>query len=125
MGQLNLASATFMVGSLAEVAREISDPSTWAEWASGLELTVDEDRGTSGVRWRVAGAVTGTAEVWLEPVMDGVVVHWFLRGEGRSAASSREVRYRGAWSRYVFALKDRLEEGRAPGVKPGAEAAED
>ena len=40
-----------------------------------------EDRGPSGQRWTVTGALTGTMEVWLEPMMDGVLLHYFLHAE--------------------------------------------
>jgi hypothetical protein len=42
---------------------------------------VIEDRGPAGQRWTVAGPLTGTMEVWLEPVMDGVLLHYFLHAE--------------------------------------------
>ena len=39
------------------------------------------DRGVKGVQWAVRGALTGSMEIWLEPVGDGTVVHWFLRAD--------------------------------------------
>ena len=81
------------------------------------------DRGAQGVRWSVVGdAWTGSMEVWLEAVGDGTVLHWFLRvdpvGEplARRAATREGVRRQRAAKAVAFALKDRLEAGRPPGV---------
>jgi hypothetical protein len=65
-------------------------------------------------------------------VLDGVVVHYYLRADdaepgdatqgdlasARSRRASDRVRDRRAraWKRAVNALKDELEEGRAPGL---------
>lgn len=64
-------------------------------------------------------------EVWLEAVGDGTVLHWFLRvdpvGEALPprAATREVVRRQRAAKALAFALKDRLEAGRPPGVPPG------
>jgi hypothetical protein len=82
---------------------------TWPD----LRLRVREDRGAEGLRWEVTGALTGTAEIWLEPVGDGTVVHFYLRsGLGERARERRRV----AWKRAVHRLKDELEAGRAVGT---------
>jgi hypothetical protein len=91
----------------------------WPDWSS----TVFMDRGRQGTRWSVSGAVhglpaVGSAEIWLEPVLDGVVVHHFLRLE--VAASPRRCaraqrRYALAWKQQLAAFKDRLEADRTPG----------
>ena len=126
MDELNLADATFIVATPDRVAGQVLDRALWGAWWPGLQVGEIVDRGIVGARWQVSGEVTGTAELWLEPVLDGVVLHWFLRGRchGRSAATT-EDRYRRRWKRQVFRLKDRLEAGRAPGVKPDGVAAED
>ncbi len=51
-----------------------------------------EDRADKGIRWQVHGALDGTMEVWLEPVLDGTIVHYFLHAEptGRDAAAVRK-----------------------------------
>ena len=82
---------------------------------------MSEDRGQQGIRWTCAGALTGSAEVWLEPYGDGVIVHCYLRGEppaGRSARSvAREVtRRQRQVKRVTFALKDQLEGDRPAGI---------
>jgi hypothetical protein len=50
-------------------------------------LTVVEDRGAMGHRWTVAGALTGTMEIWLESVLDGVVLHYFVHAEPAGVAA--------------------------------------
>lgn len=121
-----MAVATFVVAAPASVAARVCDPGAWAAWWPDLELTVSEDRADRGVRWAVAGAVSGTAELWLEPVLDGTVVHWFLRGHPAAGSARRaEVRYRRGWRTVVLGVKDELEAGRPPGVKPAGVAAED
>jgi len=57
----------------ADVGRAVADTSSWRRWWPDLRLTVVEDRGPAGQRWTVAGALTGTMEVWLQPMMDGVI----------------------------------------------------
>jgi hypothetical protein len=80
------------------------------------------DRGQAGIRWSVSGALHGSTELWLEPVLDGVVVHYYLRADSAdrpdTAVSADRLRDRRAraWKRSVNALKDELERGRAPGT---------
>jgi hypothetical protein len=124
MQRLELAEDTFVVADLGSVVTAFLDPVDWRRWWPRLELEVAQDRGPVGVRWRVSGEVQGTGELWLEPVMDGVVVHWFLRGSCRGRAARTAARYRRDWRRVSFGLKDRLEAGRPPGVKPRGQAAE-
>ena len=40
-----------------------------------------EDRADKGIRWTVAGPLTGTMEIWLESMLDGVILHYFLHAE--------------------------------------------
>lgn len=94
---------------------------TWPD----LILRVHEDRGDKGLRWTVDGALRGTMEVWLEPVLDGTVLHYFLRADeiGRPPSDRRvraETRRRRLAARaWFFELKRRLETPRAPGCAPG------
>ncbi|MET0457353.1 MAG: polyketide cyclase / dehydrase and lipid transport, partial [Mycobacterium sp.] len=84
-----------------------------------------EDRADKGMRWAVAGALTGTMEVWLEPSMDGVILHYFLHAEP-SGATARELAgmnlakanhdRRVAGKRMAFEVKRKLEESRPVGV---------
>jgi hypothetical protein len=87
------------------------------------------------MRWTVTGALVGSSEIWLEPVGDGTVVHYYLRADltrrgmpatpvtgppGRLGRLGRRTAraYAVAFKRRLNALKDELEGGRLPGVPP-------
>ncbi|GAB2680251.1 polyketide cyclase / dehydrase and lipid transport [Thalassiella azotivora] len=126
MTAIDLVDDTFVAAPPTVVAGHVHDPSRWAVWWPDLGLVVSRDRGPKGVQWVVAGRArgwTGTAEVWLEPWGDGVLVHHYLRldpVDGGDRLSPRradaERRRRAlAWKAHVHALKDALERGRRPG----------
>jgi hypothetical protein len=87
---VDLVDETFIVADRTLLARQISDPALWLEWWPDLRLSVVTDRGLDGIRWSVSGALSGTAEIWLEPWQDGVIVHWFLRA-GLPPRGSRDT----------------------------------
>nr|WP_202422007.1 hypothetical protein [Gordonia sp. SID5947] len=108
------------------VTEVVGSRADWRRWWPDLRLTVTEERGAQGVRWRVEGPLAGTMEIWCEPVMDGFVLHYFLHAEptadlpaeGRARAvyladANRERRAAGKLM--SFEVKDRLESGRAVG----------
>jgi hypothetical protein len=77
------------------------------------------------VRWTVRGALVGTMEVWLEPVLDGTVLHYFLRADLPPGPAARPGRLRREKTRRQLAakavaldLKAVLEGGRRPGCPP-------
>lgn len=84
------------------------------------------------MRWTVSGALVGTMEVWLEPVLDGTMLHYFLRADPaglaallelsaakRARAVRREIRRRQlAAKQMALRLKMALEDGRLPGIPP-------
>ena len=74
MNSIQIADETFVAADPVEVGKAIGNPANWRRWWPDLLLTVVEDRGELGHRWTVAGALTGTMEIWLEPVLDGVVL---------------------------------------------------
>ncbi len=143
---MDLIDETFIVASPAELSAVVHDPRRWRAWWPGLRLTVFMDRSEQGIRWSVTGDLVGSAEIWLEPFGDGVVVHHYLRAdptrpgsqteplEGDPAKQRRQAdrirrRHALAWKRSVNALKDELEAGRPAGtprveVKPPAGPAE-
>jgi hypothetical protein len=88
---------------------------------------VTRDRGPEGLVWSVRGELSGDMEIWLEPVADGVVLHYLVRADptapGR-ADRRREQRTR-AWKQHVHRLKDELEAGREPGRGRSAAVKED
>jgi len=128
---IDLADDTFVVADAAAVAGWVAQPGVAEGWFPDLHLATTRDRGAKGRQWRVTGSLTGTAEVWVEPWGDGVVVHWFLRGDpgvggphgpapdGGPALdrwADRERRLRTVrWKQVVHRLKDELEAGRRPG----------
>ena len=129
MPSLDLSCDDLIVAEPAYVAERLGDDSLWRSWWPGLTLTPYERRGAEGVRWIVAGELTGTAEWWLEAVRDGVVVHWYLRAEPprplrpRALAKLRES-YVAAYRRNLWRFKDEVEAGRAAGEhRPGWEPA--
>ena len=140
MPSVDVADDTFVVADPAEVARLVADPTRWVRWWPDLRLEVTRRRGLEGVQWRVDGALVGTMEIWLEPALDGVLVHHYLRADlprragrprGRRSAERERRRRALAWKLQVTALKDALEAGRVPGtprsperVKPPPGAAE-
>lgn len=125
MSSIQVADQTFVAAPAAAVATALSPREQWQRWWPDLELEVREDRGDKGIRWSVRGGLTGTMEVWLEPSLDGVVVHYFMHAEPaqpmsgrRAAAANRERRIAGKVM--SFEIKDRLEADRPAGVAPSA-----
>jgi hypothetical protein len=135
---VDLVDDTFLACSPAVVARVVADPARWAVWWPDLRLTTTRDRGAKGRQWAVQGALVGTAEIWLEPWWDGVLLHHYLRADrtartdrvlaadrvaaSRSAARERQRRARW-WKSQVHRLKDELEAGRRSGEPSRAAAA--
>ena len=126
---IDLVDETFIAVPPATVAAVFKDPRSWRHYWPDLHLTVYADRGDEGLRWTVSGALVGTMEVWCERVMDGTVLHYFLRADPpgpdgtpqplppRRGAAVAAERQRAAKA-IAFALKARLEGDRAPGEPP-------
>jgi hypothetical protein len=118
---VDLIDETFVVADRAVLAACVHDHQRWRSWWPDLALTVFMDRGLDGIRWSVTGGWLGSAEIWLEPFGDGVLLHLYLRldpaGEALGARVAARVRHRFAlrWKRHANALKDELEAGRPPG----------
>lgn len=129
MHSIQIADETFVAADAAEVGRAVADRTSWSRWWPDLRLTVVEDRGEAGQRWTVTGALTGTMEIWLEKVLDGVVVHYFVHAEPSGAAAHELAtmnlakmnhRRRVAGKDMAFEVKRTLEAGRPVGVSPSA-----
>jgi hypothetical protein len=125
MNSIQIADETFVAADPVEVGRAIGDPASWRRWWPDLLLTVVEDRQDKGHRWTLAGALTGTMEIWLEPVLDGVVLHYFLHAEPSGAAAwqlakmnlaKMNHRRRVAGKNMAFEVKRTLEATRPVGV---------
>jgi hypothetical protein len=108
----DLADDTFVAAPPRTVSERVHDPARWRSWWPDLDLAVTLDRGVRGIHWEVEGALHGTAEIWLEAVGDGTVIHFYLRAGLSDRARARRGR---AWKRSVNRLKDELEAGRRPG----------
>jgi hypothetical protein len=125
MNSIQIADETFVAADPVEVGRAVGDPASWRRWWPDLLLTVVEDRGEMGHRWTVAGALTGTMEIWLEPVLDGAVLHYFLHAEPSGVAAwelakmnlaKMNHRRRVAGKNMAFEVKRTLEATRPVGV---------
>ncbi|BAX97232.1 hypothetical protein MSTE_01916 [Mycobacteroides stephanolepidis] len=124
MNSIQVADQTFIAADPADIGRAISNPADWRRWWPDLQLNVVEERGEKGIRWTVAGPLTGTMEVWLEPALDGAILHYFLHAEptGVSAAQVAKLNLaqlnharRVTGKRFAFGVKQRLEADRTIG----------
>ncbi|MFO7194248.1 MULTISPECIES: hypothetical protein [Thermocrispum] len=120
---IDLVDETFIAVPPATVAAVFKDPRSWRHYWPDLHLTVYADRGDEGLRWTVSGALVGTMEVWCERVMDGTVLHYFLRADPVGAHTRRQLvrardRRAKAAKQLALNLKLTLEDGRRPGVPP-------
>ncbi|HEY6573662.1 MAG TPA: polyketide cyclase / dehydrase and lipid transport [Mycobacterium sp.] len=125
MNSIQIADETFVCADPVDVGAAVADPASWRQWWPDLRLTVIEDRGPMGHRWTVTGALTGTMEVWLEAVLDGVVLHYFLHAEpsgvtawelARMNLAKSNHRRRVAGKAMAFEVKRKLEKTRPVGV---------
>jgi len=125
MNSIQIADETFVSADPVEVGMAVGDPASWRRWWPDLNLTVVEDRGEVGHRWTVTGSLTGTMEVWLQPVLDGAILHYFLHAEPSGAAAHQLAKMnlakmnhkrRVAGKNMAFEVKRRLEATRPVGV---------
>jgi hypothetical protein len=123
---VDVVDDTFLACGPAQVADVVADPQRWDQWWPDLRLRTTRDRGVKGRQWTVTGALVGTAEIWLEPWWDGVVLHYYLRADpvGRAGGAGQDTQRWAArerqrrvqrWKGHVHRLKDDLEAGRRPG----------
>jgi hypothetical protein len=124
---VQIADQTYIAADPARVGAAVGDPANWRRWWPDLRLEVTEDRGPLGVRWTVQGPLTGTMEIWLEPVLDGAVLHYFLHAEPSAAAAPHRAKQnlaklthlrRVTGKKVAFEVKARLESSRPVGVSP-------
>lgn len=121
---LDVVDETFLAVPPKQVAMVFAEPAAWRRFWPDLTLTVYADRGAEGMRWTVHGALVGTMEVWLEPMLDGTLLHYFLRADlttppanPRTTGKERTRRQLAAKS-LALDLKRELENGRRPGCPP-------
>ena len=89
MPTVDLIDETFVAASPEVVAACVADPAQWRRWWPKRRLEVFMDRGDRGIRWSIAGDLVGSAEIWLEPVLDGTLVHYFVRADPPGGAPGR------------------------------------
>ncbi len=130
VNSIQIADQTYVAADGARVGAAIADPSNWRRWWPDLRLQVVEDRAEKGMRWAVTGALTGTMEIWLEPLkdgIDGVMLHYFMHAEPTGVAAwqlaklnlaKMNHRRRVAGKNMAFELKVTLERSRPVGVSP-------
>lgn len=125
MPAIDVVDSTWFAARPGAVAALIAEPGNWRRWWPELSLEVDEWRGEKGIRWRVprvggaAAGLSGSAEVWLEPMFEGVVAHFFLRLDPPPGTRIRPRRrerivehYRLRTKRAFWAFADQLDPGR-------------
>ena len=127
MHSIQVADETFVAADPAQVGKVVADRVNWRRWWPDLRLQVIEDRGDKGIRWAVTGPLIGTMEIWLEPSLDGVLLHYFLHAEP-SGVSARQLarmnlakithRRRVAGKDMAFEVKTAIERSRPVGVSP-------
>lgn len=127
MNSIQISDETFVATDGARVGAAVADRASWRRWWPDLRLQVVEDRADKGIRWSVTGALTGTMEVWLEPSLDGVVLHYFLHAEPTGVAAWQLAklnlakmthRRRVAGKKMAFEVKTTLERSRPVGISP-------
>ena len=84
---VQISDETFVAADPVRVGAAVGDPASWRRWWPDLRLRVIEDRADKGIRWAVTGPLTGTMEIWLEPSLDGVLLHYFLHAEPSGVAA--------------------------------------
>ncbi len=127
VSSIQVADQTFVAAPPERIAEEVAALDRWRAWWPDLALTVREDRAEKGIRWAVSGPLEGTMEVWIEPVLDGAVIHYFLHCEPAGVAPERIAgldlagmnRTRRVQGKVMtFEVKQRLEAGRPAGEPP-------
>lgn len=123
---IDIVDSSWLGARPAVVAPAIADPANWRRWWPGLRLRAVDARGEKGVRWQVDAVaeesscgLSGSAEVWLQPVDGGTVAHFFLRldpvpgAELSDRACERVVRtYRSRTKTAFWTLGDQLDPAR-------------
>jgi hypothetical protein len=117
---IHVLDETFVVATPDRLRVDWCDERTWARLLPGCTLECYDDRGLLGKRWHLRGRLTGTAEVWLESVPTGVIVHAYVRADPartlrRGQVRRLHARIADALKRHGFAVKDAAEAGRPAG----------
>ncbi len=105
MTSIDIVDETFVVAPVDDLRAVLCDERSWQPL--GLKLGCFDDRGVLGKRWTLSGNLHGTAEVWLEPFADGVVVHFFLQADpaGRQPWRNQQRHYSRAVKAQILEIK--------------------
>jgi hypothetical protein len=117
---IHILDESFVVAGAARLRADWCDERVWARLLPGTTLECYEDRGLRGKRWRLHGRLRGTAEVWLQPLPTGVLVHVYVRADPAASLRAGAVRRLHARTardlkRFGFQVKDAAEGARRPG----------
>jgi hypothetical protein len=133
MPTVDLVDETFIAVDRGILVPIIADEGRWRMWWPQWRMSVFMDRREQGIRWSISGSLVGSCEIWLESVLDGVLLHYYLRADpavpgspttprelpsspsGRRAAAALRRRQALSWKSHAWRLKDELESGRRPG----------
>lgn len=115
MPALDIVDQTFIRAPVGELREILCDEARWATLR--MDLRCYQDRGDEGKRWTVSGALTGTAEMWLEQCFGGVIVHVYVRADPKRRVSPARLRARYAdrVKRWVLDLKASYDLARPAG----------
>jgi hypothetical protein len=115
MPALDIVDETFVRAPVDALRATLCNEAAWA--ALGMNAHCYEDRGDAGKRWTLFGALTGTAEVWLEQNFGGVLVHIYIRADPRGNVSPARLRARYAHrvKRWVLDIKTGYDMARPAG----------
>lgn len=132
---MEVSDDTVILVARESVAAIVADRGRWVTWWPDLEVAVLVDGGMDGMRWTVAGALVGVAEVRLVPQATGVTVRYALVAEptapgsrttprrlpdsprGRRELESLRRRQALAWKAVVWRIKDEAESAATPTVR--------
>ncbi|GIG68968.1 hypothetical protein Pen01_52630 [Phytomonospora endophytica] len=116
---LDLIDDTYMACSPETLAPLVSAPALAAELWPEWRVSVTEERGVEGVRWKVGGPVAGSTEVWIERYRDrGALVHVYVRVDPTGKPWSpreterRRERLRRRVKAVMWRVKDEVERDR-------------
>jgi len=117
---IHLIDETFVVASAHRVRARWCDEQAWQRLLPGTTLTCFEDRGRRGKRWTLQGRLTGTAEVWLEALRTGILVHVYVRADPARRLRPGQLRRLNlrttlSLKQFGFAVKDDAERARPAG----------
>lgn len=120
MTRVDVVDEVFVAAGEAVLREQLCEEFVWRSWFSGARFVCRQDRGSLGKRWAVSGSLIGTAEVWLEAVQLGTIVHVFLQVDPSSGRRQRRPEtYARRLRAGITTVKIELDRDRPAGT-PGA-----